>query len=113
MEDSQCDGTVESVIINKYCMIPMATFTQEPYSLEQGTLIQVTVQGLNQVGWSTTSSLNTVGVKVQTEPKEIPTAPIVDTFNSNELQITILIAPIEEIELVGGSAITSYSLEWD
>jgi len=76
----------------------MSTFTSEPYSLEQGALIKATVSGLNQVGWSQASSLNTDGVKAQTEPKEIPTVPSVDFDNSNEHQITIVMPSIEDVE---------------
>ena len=47
-----CDGTNATVISNLQCTVPMISFISPPYSLAEGILIVVTVEGLNAVGYS-------------------------------------------------------------
>jgi hypothetical protein len=73
----------------------------------------VTVSAKNAIGWSDFSSENIEGIIVQLNPTTVPEQLSVDSLLSNAAQITIIIAEISDIESVGGSVITSYSLEWD
>ena len=56
-----CDGTSETHISQNYCLIPMLDFSEEPFSLPQGSLIIATVQAQNSIGWSGTSTPNSLG----------------------------------------------------
>ena len=46
----------------------MTALRASPFLLSQGTVIKVTVEAMNVVGYSTPSTLNSVGADIRTEP---------------------------------------------
>lgn len=91
----------------------MINFIQEPFLLEQGDLVVAIIKAQNAVGWSDFSDQNYFGVNIQTKPMSAPESLVVDTVNSNQHQIIVTVPEVTDIELVGGSEVTLYSLEWD
>ena len=63
-----CDGTDPTIRANRYCILPMTALRASPFLLSQGTVIKVTVEAMNVVGYSTPSTLNSVGADIRTEP---------------------------------------------
>jgi hypothetical protein len=63
-----CDGTDPSIRANRYCIIPMTALRGSPFLLTQSTIVKVTVEVLNVVGYSIPSTLNSAGADIRTEP---------------------------------------------
>jgi hypothetical protein len=91
----------------------MSRFTQDPFNLPQGALIVAQVSAINSIGYSVPSSANVVGVTVQIAPPITPVAPLIDLSKTDETKITVVMTAINSLSDAGGSAITSYNLEWD
>ena len=58
-QEQYCRGSDNSVILNRSCSIPMSVLTDSPYFLEEDDQVLVTVQALNEIGYSDASVLNT------------------------------------------------------
>jgi hypothetical protein len=85
---SSCDGTDSTIRTNTECTIPMSEFTSSPYSLAQGTTIEVKIAAYNANGWSSYSSLSTGAATAETVPVAPGSAPTEDS-TSDETQIVI------------------------
>mmetsp|Transcript_33983 Transcript_33983/g.25072 ORF Transcript_33983/g.25072 Transcript_33983/m.25072 type:complete len:122 (-) Transcript_33983:157-522(-) len=86
----------------------MSVITTSPYSLAVGQAIQAEVAAYNINGWSDFSDANSVGINAQGAPSAI-TVFASDASQTDESQIEVhWSAPSN-----GGSAITSYNLQWD
>ena len=112
-ELTYCDGTSESAVTLNYCLIPMLDFSEEPFDLAQGDLIIARVRAQNSIGWSDPSIENDIGQQVQTAPLPQPADLAVNFDQTDEQQIALMMTEITLTEDTGGSAIVSYSLEWD
>ena len=64
-QTSSCDGFDDYIKENMFCVVPIATLTAEPFSLDQGKLIRVRISAKNSLGYGIASTLNTVGVLAQ------------------------------------------------
>ena len=62
----------------------MLAFSADPYSLPQGSLIIATVQALNSIGWSSTSTPNGIGQQVETAPLAAPPDLVVNLDQTDE-----------------------------
>ena len=89
----------------------MSIFTSSPYSLTQGALIVGSIQASNDIGVSIQSTANTIGVVVAIPPLT-PSIATIESSGTNQTQITVLMPTVTGTNN-GGSAIISYSLEWD
>ena len=66
---SACNGADATVTSNTLCpAIAMSVFTSAPLSLPIGSLIVATVEAYNDIGYSTPSLENTVGVTAMKAP---------------------------------------------
>ncbi len=74
IEDSGCSGVSPAIVAALKCTMPMTKFTSSPFNLNIDTLIQVTVDAFNVIGWSGQSPSNTVGVTAKKLPQAAPTA---------------------------------------
>ena len=63
-DTTYCNGADASIIANLYCLIPMTYLRSSPFSLTYGTLITAKIAAYNQNGWSSSSSVNTVGIVI-------------------------------------------------
>jgi hypothetical protein len=73
IEDSGCSGTSPAIISALKCSMAMTKFTSAPFNLNIDTLIEVTVDAFNVMGWSGQSLPNTVGVTAKRLPQAAPT----------------------------------------
>jgi hypothetical protein len=104
-----CDGTSSTIILNKYCSIPMSIFLTAPYSYSQGDLIIVAVSAINIKGPSTPSIANTAGALASIVPLQMNAPTIVSkTDDSVEISWSSLTGTN-----TGGMAILSYNLFMD
>lgn len=83
---------------------------QEPFSYEFDDLVVARVRAYNSRGWSEYSDSNTVGVRIQTEPRTMST-PQRGNSTCPEM-IAVSWQPISAPDN-GNSAVLSYSLEYD
>jgi hypothetical protein len=74
MEDSGCSGATPAIVAALKCTMPMTKFTSAPFNLNIDTLIEVTLDAYNVMGWSGQSLPNTVGVTAKKLPQAAPTA---------------------------------------
>lgn len=70
-----CDGSLEAVIVNNYCVLPMSILTSSPYSLVEGNIISAKVKAQNRIGASSFSIANSLGAVVQGLPHKPSTPP--------------------------------------
>jgi len=56
------------------CSMAMTKFTSSPFNLNIDTLIEVTLDAYNVMGWSGQSLPNTVGVTAMKPPQVAPTS---------------------------------------
>jgi hypothetical protein len=87
----------------------MTALTGGVFTLTEGTLIVVSVQSHNTIGYSAASPENTSGALVQRPPHAPPTAPTRGSASS-ESQLEVNFAAYSAD---GGSAILAYGLEID
>lgn len=104
VEDSVNCGTANILT----CSVPMSVLIASPYLLDEGDLIVAQVFATNAVGDSSVSTDNTIGAEVQTIPATPTSAP---TRNS-ATTATNIVVDIATVTADGGSAITSYSIEY-
>ena len=52
IEDSACNGAIMATIAAMKCTMTMTKFTSSPFNLNIDTLIEVTVEAYNIMGWS-------------------------------------------------------------
>ena len=76
----------------------------------QDSIVQAKIRALNQVGWGPFSQANKAGLRVFVEPVKMQ--KVTRGTSTTESQIEILLTPITDLLLAGGSAITSYNLQW-
>lgn len=63
-----CDGSQSSIVLQRYCDIPLQTLRASPLNLIFNDLVVAKVYATNKIGSGLESDLNTDGVTVQTEP---------------------------------------------
>ena len=85
-EDTSCSGANTAIISALKCTMPMTKFTSSPYNLAIDTLIEVTVEAYNIMGWSGQSNANVVGVTVKKNPQVGPTG-LARGINTGKTQI--------------------------
>jgi hypothetical protein len=94
-----------------HCEIPVKeVLLQEPFSYLFDDLVVARVRAYNGRGWSNYSEANTVGVRIQTEPRFMST-PVRDN-STTPTMIVVNWQPIASPDN-GNSAVISYSLEYD
>jgi large repetitive protein len=105
-ETTHCTGNPTATT----CTVPMSVLTAAPYSLTQGALVAARVTATNSYGPGQASSANTVGADVRVAPLAMaaPTRGPGTAISQVEVLWTVLSAPNN-----GGSAVTSYHLQWD
>ena len=74
IEDSGCSGASPAIVAALTCTIQMTKFTSSPFNLNIDTLIQVTVDAYNVMGWAGQSPPNTIGVTAKKLPQTAPTS---------------------------------------
>jgi len=92
------------------CTIPMLTFSQSPFNLPEGALIEAKVAAGNTIGYGPYSTENTAGETVLTVP-QAPATPTNGALTSHT-QIEIDWVALTTSTETGGLAIDSYNLEW-
>jgi len=116
-ETAQCSGAVDPTVSDPAsCRLPMAAFSADPWNLAPGSPITFRVAARNQIGWQAVPSSSTTGlVPVETAPPGAPAPLVLDASQTNEGQIRVTMPEILDSDSAanGGSAILSYSLEWD
>jgi hypothetical protein len=110
-ETQNCDGKSESVIDNTKCTIPMSSFWASPFTLAAGTPINIQIYAKNQYGTSGATT-NSGSENVETVPPK-PNSPSRVNALTDTSQITMTWTELTEDIDTGGSAITSYQLQWD
>jgi len=71
-EIAYCNGALDQVRQQKYCLVHMTVLRGGPYLLTYATLVRAKVSALNINGWSEESEANTLGATIQTEPQQMP-----------------------------------------
>ena len=91
------------------CKVPMSVFTSSPYSLSYGTLVVARGSATNNYGTSTSSSPNTFGATVETQPLQMTAPYMMSRWNTS-----IMIGWNSETgSNTGGSSILNYTLYSD
>ena len=67
-DTTYCDGSIEPVLSNKYCDVPMSALRASPYWLTFDQEVKAKVSASNVYGSSDLSGVSTVNAKIQTEP---------------------------------------------
>ncbi len=111
-ELTYCNARTDNTIIsNRYCVIPTSTLTAAPYLLVQGDIVRARVLAANIIGDSAYSSVSVVGAAIQALPRQPALAPYRGSLTTTT-QIEVLIAPLTGV-YTGGATITSYLIEFD
>lgn len=111
-ETDYCDGSDSGNISNMYCIVPISELTAAPFNLVQGDVVYARVSAINEIGTSEVSDLSgDDGAEIRTVPLA-PTSGPSRGSNSDEDNLHIVIQPLTGVN-TGGSAITSYNIEWD
>lgn len=105
-----CDGSRSTIVTAQRCRFLMSALWVSPHTLTRGSDIRAKVQSINIRGSSPLSSASDLGQLVMTVPDQI-SSPIRNSATSIS-QIVITWSPLVS-PANGGSAITSYYLEWD
>lgn len=106
-----CDGTDSDVKTNTICTIAMNVFRSSPFNLVLNQPILVRISAQNEIGFSSTSTLNAATTLVQTVPTK-PSLPYRGP-NTNTAQIDLRWTGLTTSAQNGGSAITSYHVIHD
>lgn len=85
----------------------MSVLTSSPYSLAYGATVYAKVQAQNSQGWSVLSIANVGGATIQQTPSTMSAPTSGSSTSESQIEIS-WIAPSD-----GGSAISSYNLQWD
>lgn len=59
-----CNGSLASIVTNKYCDVPFTELRTAPHSLTYSSLVVVKVSALNKIGQGGYSEQNTAGITV-------------------------------------------------
>lgn len=109
---AECDGSSATTMANLYCDVQMSTLRAAPYSLSQGDPIVAIARASNSMGWATLYSTPNAGLTVTVQ--QVPDTPLIAPLSiasgvsSLTVEMTAVAAGLE-----GGSAITSYNLQYD
>jgi hypothetical protein len=115
-DTTNCDGTQATIVSNAQCSIPMATFTSTDantgFSFSQGADIKARVTAATVIGYGSAGPYS-AGTSVSAEviPATPASAPTRGS-GTGEAAIVIDWAALVSPEN-GGSAVTSYNLQWD
>ena len=112
METSACDGSSDTIVEDRHCIVPMATI-RSMTSLPRDSLIRVKVRAYNARGTGQYSELNTDGATIETVPTNLMVVTIdVPATSNNETKVTWTALTGSAR---GGKAveITSYEVQWD
>jgi hypothetical protein len=112
-ETTYCDGSLPAVVASRYCLVPMTTLRAPLYSLVYADRVVARIRALNSVGWSPYSDANPDGALVQTEPRTASTPAPARGPRTDHTRVEVEWAPMASAAATGGSAITSYNLQWD
>ena len=109
---ADCDASMEPVLTNLYCDVPMSVLRGSPYNLGLGDLVKAKVMATNAVGDSEYSQENTSGVVVETVPGSIMT--LRQDLTSQSLDWIVLAwDALTTQEETGGTAISNYRVRWN
>lgn len=114
--DSSCDAFIVSELAADPALENMScTFAFADLMGTRGYVVGETPQfkasAQNADGWGTASAPNTDGATVMTVPQAMG-APVEDAATSHE-QIVLTWSALTSTAATGGTAITSYAVEWD
>jgi hypothetical protein len=92
------------------CTLPMSVVLAAPYSLAQGDLVEARVTAVNSHGAGQASAANSAGADVRVAPLAVgaPSRGASTATTQVEVEWPALTAPGD-----GGSAVTSYHVQWD
>jgi hypothetical protein len=107
-DELNCDGSVSSIISQKYCIVPVATFKDLPFELDWNTGVYANVQAFNAYGNSATS-LTGNGATLVT----IPDAPINLQNDASVTTATQIGINWEDGAFDGGEEVTDYRIYYD
>jgi hypothetical protein len=108
---AECDGSTAATVANLYCDILQTTLQASPFGLAAGDAIVAIARARNAVGWSATYSSASAGaVYIQGAPAAPASAPTVSSQSISSLTVEM---PLIAESQTGGSAITSYNLQYD
>ena len=82
METTTCDGSDNTIVTNRYCIVPMSTI-RTLTALPRDSLIRVKVRAYNARGTGQFSELNTDGATVETVPTNLMVVTIDVPSTSN------------------------------
>jgi hypothetical protein len=107
---SLCNGAIDPAKTAKTCDFNCETLIST-YGYTPGDLFVAKARAYNSIGWGALSSPNTTGSTVQIKPTKItnPTEGSLTSATVVQVNWATLISASE----IGGSSITSYSLEWN
>lgn len=108
---SQCNGALNPVLANKYCLLTMLDLYNADYYLSFQDLVVARVFAANSIGMGVASPSNTVGALVRRVPAKmiIPFKGAATTDSQIQVDWLALSTTLE----TGDSAILSYELLWD
>jgi len=108
-DTTYCNGSDPSIVSSRTCKVPMSVFTSSPYSLSYGTLVVARGSATNNYGTSTSSSPNTFGATIETQPLQMTAPYMISRWNES-----IMIGWNSETgSNTGGSSILNYTLYFD
>jgi len=108
--NATCDGATSAIATAKLCDTPMATIITTT-GFSRGTLVQAKVRAHNAKGWGAYSEINTAGATVAVAPAAMATPTEGAATSTTQVQANW--AALTTAAQTGGSAITSYNLDWD
>lgn len=115
-EVSACNGTDASLVSAKTCDIPMSTFTTPTGSgglgFAQGNEITARITAANVIGYGSAGSVASLATTVAQVAPLTPLAGPRRGTGTDASQIVIEWDPVVDPQN-GGSAVTSYNLQWD
>ena len=69
---TNCDGSTQEIVSQRYCQVPMQVLKDAPYNLEYRELIVAKARAYNVYGWQTTySTANVAGITIRREPSQV------------------------------------------
>jgi len=106
-----CDGANPTVVSNSECSIPMTVLTASPFNLAVDDEVKARVTAYNERGWSDVSDDTATGTTISTIPSQM--AAITRNALTSTSQVVIDWTALSSSPSNGGSAITSYGVQWD
>lgn len=109
-EQTYCDGVALGALASPYCDVPMSYLTAtSPYGYIQGETIVAKVVAYNVIGASAESTPNVSGAIGQVVPWAPSSTPQKVSATKTSISISM---PVVTGDYTGGSAITSYNLQY-